>query len=262
MTQSSSLHAAYGKAVRQFLPRPDACHGTCAVLESGAMIRLFALIVAMLLAAPGLARQDPAPVRKAVEDYLRIQTKGLPGQVSFTVGAIDPNNNLAPCAAFDASQPPGARAWGHTNVTVRCAQEGGWSVFIPVTIRVVADYLVTGRPLVQGQVVTEADLARQTGDLSELPTGILTDARQAVGRTAAMPMSAGRPLRGDMLRQLLAVQPGQSVKVVSKGPGFQVTNEGRALNAAADGQIVQVRLASGQVVSGIARNGGSVEVGY
>ncbi len=226
------------------------------------MIRLLALALAMLLAAPGFARQDPAPVRKAVEDYLRIQTKGLPGQVNFSVGAIDPNNNLAPCAAFDAGQPPGARAWGHTNVIVRCAQEGGWSVFVPVTIRVVADYVVTGRPLVQGQVVTEADLARQTGDLSELPTGILTDQRQAVGRTAAVSIPAGRPLRMDMLRQPLAIQQGQSVKVVSKGPGFLVTNEGRALNNAADGQIAQVRLGNGQVVSGIARNGGAVEVGY
>lgn len=226
------------------------------------MLRLFLLLLAAFMAMPALARQETAPVRKAVEDYLRVQTQGLPGQASFTIGAIEPNNNLAPCSALDVSQPPGARIWGHTNVSVRCAQEGGWTLFVPVTVRVVADYLVTARPLTQGQVVTEADLGRQTGDLCQLPTGILTDPRQVAGRTAAMSIPAGRPLRGDMLRVALAIQQGQSVKVVSKGPGFQVANEGRALNGAAEGQTVQVRLGNGQVVSGVARVGGYVEVGY
>jgi flagella basal body P-ring formation protein FlgA len=241
---------------------PGPCHRGHAVLESAAMLRLFLLLLAAFTATPGLARQEAAPVKKAVEDYLRVQTQGLPGQVSFTVGTIDPNNNLAPCAALEVSQPPGARTWGRTNVSVRCTQDGGWTMFVPVNVRVVADYLVTARPLSQGQVVTEADFSRQTGDLSELPTGILTDLRQIVGRTAAMSIPVGRPLRGDMLRLALAVQQGQSVKVVSKGPGFQVANEGRALNGAAEGQTVQVRLGNGQVVSGVARGSGYVEVGY
>jgi flagella basal body P-ring formation protein FlgA len=54
----------------------------------------------------------------------------------------------------------------------------------------------------------------------------------------------------------------QAVKVVSKGPGFQVANDGRALNNGVEGQVVQVRLGNGQIVSGIARNGGVVEVTY
>lgn len=223
---------------------------------------LLCLVLALSWVAPVAARQDPAPVRKAVEEYLRVQTKGLPGQVSFTVGAIDPNNGLAPCSALEVAQAPGTRAWGRTTVAVRCAQEVGWSMFVPVQIRVVADYLVTGRPLAVGQVLGEADLGRQSGDLADLPAGILTDPQQAVGRTAAMSVPAGKPLRADMLRQALVVLQGQSVKVVSRGPGFQVANEGRAINSAADGQVAQVRLGSGQVVSGIARAGGVVEIGF
>jgi flagella basal body P-ring formation protein FlgA len=52
------------------------------------------------------------------------------------------------------------------------------------------------------------------------------------------------------------------VKLVSEGPGFRVSAEGRALGNAADGQLVQVRAPSGQTVSGIARSGGIVEVRY
>lgn len=225
-------------------------------------IRLFLLLTALLPAFPAGAYQDPAPVKKAVEDYLRIQTKGLPGQVSFTVSSLDPNNQLAPCSSFEVSLPPGARVWGRTSLAVRCAQEGGWHAFVPVHVRIFAAYLVSARAVTQGQALAEADLSSQNGDLADLPSGVLTDPRQAIGRVAAMSIPAGRPLRGDMLRQPVVVQQGQSVKVVSKGAGFQVANEGRALNNAADGQVAQVRLQNGQIVSGIARSGGYVEVSY
>lgn len=219
-------------------------------------------IAAALIATPSVARQDPAPVRKAIEDYLRIQTKGLPGTATFKVGAIDPNNHLAPCPAFEVAAAPGARPWGRTTVTVRCSLDGGWSLFVPVHIRVVADYLVSGRGIAQGQVITDTDIDRRSGDLSDLPNGTLTDAQQAIGRTTLMPIPAGRPLRADMLRQAMVVQQGQSVKVISQGPGFEVANEGRALNNAVEGQVVQVRLANGRVISGIARAPGQVVVSF
>lgn len=221
-----------------------------------------AFLLAALLALPAAAHQEPAAVRRAIDDYLRVQTKGLPGEVSYTFGALDPHNNLTPCAAFEVGHAPGARTWGRTTLKVSCVQENGWSVFVSAHIKVVANYLVTQRPLSHGQLVTSADIGVQSGDLSDLPSGTLTETAQALGRTLSMSIPAGRPLRSDMLRQALVVQQGQSVKVVSKGPGFSVANEGRALNSAGDGQVAQVRLANGQVVSGIARPGGQVEVGF
>lgn len=222
------------------------------------------LILALLgLAMFAEARQEPGPVKKAVEEFLQIQTKGLPGQVSFTIGNIEPQNNLTPCPVFDVSMAPGARAWGNSNVTVRCQMENGWKLFVPVQIRIVGEYLVTNRPLAQGQVLVEADLTKSRGDLASLPSGIITDAAQAVGKSMAVSIAPGQPLRSDMLKQALVVQQGQGVKVLSKGPGFQVTGgDGRALNNAVDGQVVQVRIGNGHVVSGIARPGGIVEVTY
>ena len=224
--------------------------------------RLLLLVLAAALAANALARQDPAPVKRAIEEFLRVQIKGLPGQASYVVGAIDPNNQLAPCPGFEVTMPPGARPWGRTQVMVRCQAEESWSLFVPVRIKVSSDYLVTSRPLAQGQLIQEGDLARRSGDLGDMPAGIVTDPAQAIGRTLTAPLPAGRPLRGDMLRQPVVVQQNQSVKVVARGAGFAVANEGRALTNAVEGQVVQVRLANGQVVSGVARAGGTVEIKY
>ena len=57
------------------------------------------------------------------------------------------------------------------------------------------------------------------------------------------------------------VRQRDQVRVVTNGAGFSVSNEGKALNSAAAGQVVKVRLASGRVISGIARPDGVVEVG-
>jgi len=227
------------------------------------VISALAVICLALCSLPAGARQDPQPVRRAIEEFLRVQIKGLPGQASFSIGSLEALNNLAPCPAIDVALPAGARAWGRTSVVVRCQAENVWSIYVPVQVRVIGEYLLTARALSQGQVVVEADLARTHGDLADLPAGVLTDAIQALGKVVAQSVTSGRPLRADMLRQVLVVLAGQSVKLTSSGPGFQVSGaEGRALANAAAGQVVQVRLASGRIISGIARTGGAVEVSY
>jgi flagellar basal body P-ring formation protein FlgA len=217
-------------------------------------------ITLLLCAGTASANQDPAQVRRVVEEFLRVQVNGLPGKASVEASAIDPQNSLAPCSILEPSLPQGARAWGKTTVLVRCRDLGGWSLYVPARVRVEGDYYVTARALAQGEMMTANDLLPQRGDLTDLPPGTVTDVTQALGRTLTIGIPGGRPLRSDMLRQPHAVQQGQTVKVVSSGRGFRVSSEGRALNNAADGQVAQVRSGNGKTLSGLARAGGIVEM--
>lgn len=223
---------------------------------------LIALLPLAAAAQTPPARQDHAVLRQAVEQFLRIQSAGLPGQVTISVGQVDPRLNLAACAAPEAFLPGTARVWGKTTVGVRCSAPAPWTVYIPATVSVTGDYLVTATPLAQGQVVGPNDLAKVRGDLTALPQGIVTDASQAVGRTLNVSLRPGTPLRGDSLRSQQVVQQGQLVRLVTNGPGFSISAEARAISNAADGQIAQARTQAGQVVSGVARAGGVVEVTY
>jgi len=213
-------------------------------------------------AAGAPSHQDLAMVQHAVKQYLQIQTAGLPGQTTFTAGPIDAHLALGSCAAPEVFLPPGARLWGNSTVGVRCAGERPWTIFVPVQVHVVGEYLVTARPLSPGTPIAAADLAPRTADLTTLPAGIVTDAAQAVGKTPMAGLAAGQAVRADMLRAPIVVQTGQSVMLQTKGPGFTVRAEGKALTQAAEGQVVQVRSGSGTTVSGIAHNGGVVEVSF
>ena len=233
-------------------------------LNLGMHIRFRYILPALLLSLNSLvvsAQDDSQQIRTAIENYLRRQTAGLPGQSSFTVSPVESGGRPA-CPALDVSMAPGARSIGRTTVLVRCNNATNWSIYVPVQIKVMTEYLVTTRPLNQGQLIGEADVTTQTGDLGNLPSGVILDPAQAIGRVAAIPMPPGRPVLADLLRQPPVIQAGQTVKVISRGPTFEVSSEGRALSAAAEGKVVQVRLNSGQTVSGLARQGGIVEISF
>lgn len=229
----------------------------------------FTLLTVLLLTSPLALAQQPAParqdlgaVRQVVEQYLKAQTAGLTGKVGINVGKIDQRMSLAACPSPEAFQQPGARAWGKTTVGVRCASPAAWTVYIQAQVSVVGEYVAAAVPLVQGKEIDKSQLAIVSGDIAALPNGVVTDIAQAVGRTSTVSLASGAPLRLDMLRSKPVVQQGQLVKVVSRGNGFSVSAEARAIGTAADGQVVQARTPAGAIISGLARAGGQVEVAF
>ncbi len=195
-----------------------------------------------------------------VQQFLVTQTQGLPGKVSTSVGSLDPRTQLSPCNAMEPFLPSGSRLWGKTTVGVRCLGPASWTVFVPVQVTVHGSYVVTAHPLSPGQPLTSTDLTVRQGDLSALPPSVLTDPAQGIGKTLKNGIGSGQPLRGDMLIAPYVVQQGQSVRLIAKGAGYAVSNEGKALNNASEGQVAQARTGSGQVVSGVARPGGVIEI--
>ena len=223
----------------------------------------FALAALPLLAqAQNAGRQTPEALRASVEQFLQVQSNGLPGKVTITVGAVDPRLNLAACPAPQAFMAPGSRAWGKTTVGVRCTAPSSWTIYLQANVAVVGDYVASAVPLAQGQAIDASQLVTMQGDLAALPAGIATDMAQVVGASTNISLPPGTPMRLDTLRRKPVVMQGQLVRVVSSGNGFQVASEGRAIGSAGDGQTVQVRTQSGQQISGVARPGGMVEVAF
>lgn len=208
------------------------------------------------------ARQDLNVLKQTAEQFLRIQASGLPGEVRITVGAIDPRLKLPACAVPEAFLPASSKAWGKTTVGVRCSVPLSWTIYVSAKVQVHGEYIAAAVPLAQGQTITQTDLAKVKGDLTSLPAGVITDVSQAIGRTAATTIALGSPLRQDALRNQQAIQQGQAVRVIVNGAGFSVSSEARALNNANEGQLTQVRTPAGQVVSGIAKLGGIVELTF
>lgn len=204
-------------------------------------------------------QQDGEAIRRAALTYLQQQSAGLPGKVDITIANVFPRG-LAACTTLEPFLPTGARVWGRTTVGVRCAGERPWTLYLQAKVSIHATYFLASRSIAPGEVLSAADLMARDGDLTMLPQAVITDPAQVVGSVALMRVSAGLPLRRDMLKSADAVTIGQSVKVVAQGQGFAISSEGSAMNNASPGQPVRVKTANGQIIQGIVKDGGTVEI--
>lgn len=238
--------------MKRHLPRP---------LVLGKLL-LAATLCLLSNAARATEQQEIGAIRATVENFVRQHTAGLPGQTIATVGIIDPRLRLAKCQAAEVFLPVGGRLWGNATVGVRCPSANPWTIYVPVNVRIMAEVVVAARPLSAGQSVNAADVLLQESDLSQLPSGVMLDAEQVIGRTLVSSAGQGQAFRPEMLRTPQAIQQGQAVQIVAKGSGFRVSSEGRALTGAKPGQTVSVRTHSGQIIQGIAQQNGVVEVNF
>lgn len=207
-----------------------------------------------------------ARIAQTVMDYVQAQTSAYPGKVNVLVQPLDSRLRLGECLQLEAFTPTGARLWGKTNVGVRCSVTGSdakpWSLYVQADVQVMGSYAVTAVPVGQGSILGNAEVVMQTGDLSKLPNGIVTDLNLVLGKQASMNLPLGTVLRPELLKSVAVVLQGQTVQLSSRGPGFVVTTDGTALQTAHAGQVVDVKVSSGQVIKGVAQPSGKVEVGF
>jgi flagella basal body P-ring formation protein FlgA len=216
----------------------------------------------LLMAAAGAAVAEPsAELTERVR--LLVDERVLPnggGEVEVTVGEPDARLKLAPCARMEPFVPSGARLLGRTSLGVRCVDGANWVVYVPVQIKLFVDAWVAARPIPRGQPVGPDDVRIDRVDIAPLNGNALLPDMQVAGRTALRSLNPGDVLRRDALRAPTVVQPGDAVQVVAVGTGFAAQTPGKALTMASDGQVTQVALPGGRVLSGVARPGGVVEV--
>ena len=204
-------------------------------------------------------QEDGERIRATALAFLQQQAAGLPGKVSITVPPVFPRG-LAACAALEPFMPPGARMWGRTTVGVRCVGAKPWTLYVVGRVAVDITYYVAARQIDAGQTLSAADFMPREGDLASLPQTIITDPTQANGAVALARITAGLPLRTDMLRSTSSVVIGQTVRVIAVGSNFTISSEGSVLNNAAPGQMVRVRTANGQIISGVVKDAATVQV--
>jgi flagella basal body P-ring formation protein FlgA len=203
---------------------------------------------------------NPSQLQHHVRSKVEAQLQS--GQARIDVGTPDMRNVGSTCTQLDVLLPAPERLRGRVQVGLRCDAPQQWATWVPVTISVRVQYWGAARALPAGTVLQASDLVQRSGDEATLPRGTIQHLDEAVGRVLMTRVADGAPLISHSLRQQVAVQAGQTVKLLVDGGAFQITSDGRALNQALQGQVTQVRTANGAVVRGIASAGGVVRVQY
>ena len=107
-----------------------------AFLASCLLLLTFSFDTVAAAASLAPASTNHSQISKIVVAFVQHQTASLPGKVTYQIEEIDPRIKLSACAHMEAFLPNGNQLIGKTSVGVRCNETNGWSILIPVQIKI------------------------------------------------------------------------------------------------------------------------------
>lgn len=210
------------------------------------------LALAIMMASPYSLATD---LHSLLLNYFQQRLAGVSSDVSVEI-----KSNPAPGLSCDTpafSTPGNSRLWGNMSVMMRCGDD---KKFVQVAVSALGEYVVATRTLPRGSTLSAESLALKRGRLDRLPPHALTDLNSAISAVSLRDITPDVPLTSAMIRKPWRVRGGAQVRVIAQGEGFSINSEGRVLNNAATGQSARVRMASGQIVTGIVDPQGNVVI--
>lgn len=210
---------------------------------------LAGLLLSLKVQADDLATQ--------IDRFIQTQFAGNANVSEVKVHVRTPEKLWPQCESPQLSLPQNARRAGNVSISARCGQERR---FIQVQVQVMGSYLVAARGISAGSKLTAADIQLKAGRLDTLPPRTLTENAKAIGAVSLRNISPGQPLSLAMLRRAWVIKAGQPVQVMAQGEGFNISGAGKAMNNAAAADSVRVRMTTGQIVSGIAGDDGTIRI--
>lgn len=220
---------------------------------------------ALMAMLPGLSRagdlQDHAQILQTAIEFVSTRTHTPGVRYEISAGQLDPRLRLPACVQpLQAALAPGAQVQRNTAIKVACKGKRPWSLYVRLQILSYGNIVVVQRPLKRTELVYAKDLRLEERELSTLPRGYLTALEQADGLSLRQDVSAGTPLRADILQRPRLITRGQSVTVIVFAGGLEVRTRGIALADAAAGDRLRVKSASKRIVEGQVSENGMVRV--
>jgi flagella basal body P-ring formation protein FlgA len=203
------------------------------------------------------------PVASQVEQAARVQLE----KQAVAAGLVEPqfevtlvaNRPVPPCAQPVTVEAAETRQLARLRFIARCADAGGWRYEYLARARVTALVAVAAAPVAANEPLLDEQVTVERRDVSSVADPI-TKLEDAVGQTSRRMLRAGDILRTSQLAAPVLVKRGETVAMVARRDGIEVSTSGEALDAGSRGALVRVRNgASGQVVRMRVAGAGTVE---
>jgi flagella basal body P-ring formation protein FlgA len=226
---------------------------------SALLILLWALTPSSGMAA-GL--QSHASILEAARKHVLDQSGYFPAPPEVVVGRLDRRLRLKECDQPLESYTPNEKLKiGNTTVGVRCNGSSPWSLFVPVTVKVMAEIVVANRNMPRGSIIGQGDLTLEKRDLARLHRGYMEDATSAIGKKLRNRVRKHQVITPSQLDVPLAVKRNNRVIIQASNSTIQIRMVGKALENGGIGETIRVRnISSNKEIDAKIISSGIVEV--
>lgn len=170
------------------------------------------------------------------------QKKKFKENVQINVGRIDSRLQLSACddnLTLKINEPPHHAR--NITVKVSCMNKKRWTIYIPVSIDIYANVLVSTRSLQRGDILTQDDLEFKRMNISSIGRGHVEDLSRILGMEMKRPLRPGDVVRLPHLNKPDIVRKGQIVVVSSSSRFLRVETSGIALVNGYLGERIRVK---------------------
>ncbi len=208
-------------------------------LYSTVLALLWTLASSCLMAA---SYQSHESIMDAARQHILEQSESYPSPPEVVAGHLDSRLRLRQCELpLESYAPQGKKLMGKITVGVRCNGATPWSLFVPVSVKVMAEVVVSKRGMPRGSIIGPDDVTTDRRDISQLHRGYLEEPKAVVGKKLRQRVRRHQVLTPYQLDNPLTVKRNTRVVIQASKESVQVRMMGKALQNGSLGQIIRVR---------------------
>jgi len=113
-------------------------------------------------------------------------------------------------------------------------------IWATATVEVLAEVVITKKPLGRHKPITEDDIELLKMDLAKLPTGVVTDPEVVLGKRTRRAIGAKTVLRADLVEFPPLVKRGDVVIIIAESEGLKITALGQVKKKGRLGESIPV----------------------
>ena len=113
-------------------------------------------------------------------------------------------------------------------------------VWATATVEVLAEVVITKKPLGRHKPITEDDIELLKMDLAKLPSGVVTDPEAVLGKRTRRAIGAKTVLRADLVEFPPLVKRGDVVVIIAESSGLKITALGQVKKKGRIGESIPV----------------------
>ena len=182
-------------------------------------------------------------IAKIVDDFIR--TNRIWGDAAVTVKDLQVSADRAlpkGSTTYRIVPPDHMRSLSTLPLAIVFDVDGSFQKTIRANVKIeaMAPVVITAKPIGRLKPISEDDLKIQVTDLAGLPTGVITEIDDIIGKRARRNIQAGEFLRSDLIEMPPLVKRGDMVVIVAETEGLKVTAIGEVKSAGRLGERVKV----------------------
>ena len=179
-----------------------------------------------------------------VLDYLDVKygSRSEIEDIQISVNPLDSRLKLAACdehLKFTINETQ--RNLSRVTVKVSCEDIKKWSIYVPTSVKLMGNVIVSSRNINRGEVIDDADLTYQLANIAQTRGTYLVDMDRASGMELKRNIRAGEIVSLQNLVMPDVIEKGQEITIESASPFLKVSAQAVALKSGHVGEQIKVR---------------------